>query len=71
MGISPKTQQPLLLISDDVTAVYGEGKCLSGSESCQLLEVETGFPTTFVYGAGDVRYKINVLKVEPVATGQF
>jgi hypothetical protein len=71
MGISPKTSNPLLLVSDDVTAIFGEAKCLSGSESCQLLEVELGLPTTFVYGPNDVRYKINVLKVEPVGAGRF
>ncbi|HEU4392358.1 MAG TPA: hypothetical protein VFR04_01845 [Solirubrobacterales bacterium] len=70
MGISPKTRNPLLLVSDDVTAVSGDAKCLSGSESCQLLEVEVGFPMTFVYGPNDARYKINVLKVEPVTAGR-
>lgn len=70
MGISPKTRNPLLLVSDDVTAVFGEAKCLSGSEFCQLLEVELGMPLTFVYGANDARYKINVLKVEPVPAGK-
>jgi hypothetical protein len=69
MGISPTTRKPLLLVSTDVTAVFGEGKCVAGSDSCQLLEVEPEFPETFVYGPNDVRYKINVLKVEPVVTG--
>lgn len=69
MGISPKTRNPLLLVSDDVTAIFGEAKCLSGSEFCQLLEVELGLPMTFVFGPNDARYKINVLKVEPVAAG--
>ncbi len=50
MGISPETQKPLLLISDEVTSVFGEGNCLSGSSTCQLLEVEIGFPVTFVHG---------------------
>jgi hypothetical protein len=69
MGISPKTRKPLLLVSTDVTAIFGEGKCASGTDICQLLEVEPTFPETFVYGENDVRYKINVLKVEPVVTG--
>ncbi|HWW68111.1 MAG TPA: hypothetical protein VNY83_09030 [Solirubrobacterales bacterium] len=69
MGISPKTKKPLFLVSTDVTAVFGEARCVSGSGSCQLLEVEPGFPETFVYGKNDVRYKIDVLEVEPVAAG--
>lgn len=71
MGISPKTRKPLFLISDDVEAIFGEGKCISGSESCQLLEVDLDLPTTFVYGPTGTRYKINVLKVEPVFKGRF
>jgi hypothetical protein len=69
MGISPKTQAPMLLISDAVTSVFGEAKCISGTSTCQLIEVEPGMPMTFVYGPDSVRYKITVLKVEPVVTG--
>jgi hypothetical protein len=68
MGPSKKGK-PLLLVSRDVKSIFGEGKCLEGDETCQLLEVELGFPVTFVYGANETRYKINVLKIEPVATG--
>jgi hypothetical protein len=71
MGISPKTKKPLFLVSDDVEAIYGEPKCISGSEKCQLLEVDLQMPTTFVYGPTNTRFKINVLKVEPVLKGHF
>jgi len=70
MGISPKTRKPLFLVSDDVEAIFGEPKCLSGSETCQLLEVDLQMPTTFVYGPNGTRYKINVLKVEAVVKGR-
>ncbi|HWI97111.1 MAG TPA: hypothetical protein VNS60_13690 [Solirubrobacterales bacterium] len=69
MGISSKTEAAMLLISDAVTAVFGEAKCLSGESACQLIEVEPGMPMTFVYGADSVRYKITVLKLEPVVAG--
>ncbi len=68
MGLSPKTHMPLLLVSTDVTEIFG-GKCASGTDTCQLLELEPEFPVTFVYGENGVRYKINILKVEPVVTG--
>ena len=71
MGISPKTGKPLFLVSDDVEAIFGEPKCLSGSESCQLLEVDLQMPTTFVYEPTGTRYKINVLKIEPVLKGRY
>jgi hypothetical protein len=70
-GISPKTKNPLFLISDEVTSIFGEAICLSGDRSCQLLEVEQGMPVTFVYGPEEARYKITVLKVVPVTAGQF
>ena len=71
LGISPKQKKPLFLVSEDVTAVFGEADCVAGSSSCQLLEIEPGFPLTVLYGPNDVRYKFTVLKVEPVATGHF
>lgn len=69
MGISSKTEAPMLLISDAVTSVFGEAKCLSGESVCQLIEVEPNMPMTFVYGPDSIRYKITVLKVEPVVAG--
>lgn len=71
MGIAPQTRNPLFLVSDAVTGVFGESTCLSGAETCQLLEVETGFPVTLVFGSGKVRYKLKVLEVKPVSTGKY
>jgi len=70
-GINPKTKNPLFLVSDAVSSVFGEATCLSGEEKCQLFEVETGMPMTFVLGEGKVRVKINVLKVQPVLKGHY
>lgn len=71
MGMD-KNHLPLLLVSDAVTGIFGEGKCLAGASTCQLLEVETGMPETFVYGeSGKVRYKITVLHTEPVLAGKY
>jgi hypothetical protein len=71
MGLSPKTKQPLLLISNAVTAIFGEAKCLSGAQACQLLEVEPGMPETFVFGPNSTRYKIVVLNPRPVVVGTY
>jgi hypothetical protein len=70
-GISPKTKKPLFLIGEEVTSIFGEAECLAGAANCQLLELEPGFPVTLLYGPNDVRYKVTVLDVEPVATGHF
>jgi hypothetical protein len=70
MGISPKTRLPYFVVSDAVTGVFGDGKCLSGASACQVIELEPGIPETFVLGDGP-RYKINVLDVEPVVAGHI
>jgi len=70
MGISPTTKMPFFLVSEGVSGVFGEGKCISGLGTCELIELEPGMPETFVFGPGNTRYKINVLKVKPVVTGR-
>lgn len=71
MGISPKTRKPTFLVSTEVTAMFGEGKCAAGSDVCQLVELEPGMPQTFVFGEAGDRYKFKVLDVEPVESGRF
>ncbi|HEX5593054.1 MAG TPA: hypothetical protein VFX35_06880 [Solirubrobacterales bacterium] len=70
LGMGSKNRVPMFLVSNEVTAIYGEAECISGAGSCQLLVLEKGFPVTFVYGDNDVRYKINLVKAEPVVTGR-
>lgn len=70
MGPSRKKGKALLLVSNKVESVFGDARCVSGEGVCQLLEVEPGFPVTFVYGANEVRYTVNVLKIEPVPLGR-
>jgi hypothetical protein len=68
LGVSP-ARHPLFLISSDVTGVFGEGKCVTGTGTCQLIELEPGFPEVFEYGESGDRYSIKVTKVEFVVTG--
>lgn len=69
LGMGSKGQVPMFLVSNEVTGIFGEANCISGAKSCQLLVLEEGFPVTFVYGEDDVRYKINLIKAEPIVTG--
>jgi hypothetical protein len=74
LGLSRKAAEKkegkaLLLVSDDVTEVSGKAKCVSGREGCQLVEAKPGVPITFVYGPGETRYTIKILKIELVVTG--
>lgn len=73
MGPAREGQKPtgkaLLLVSNQVTEIAGDAKCLAGNEVCQLLEVEPGFPVVFTYGENGVTYTVNVLKLGLVVTG--
>jgi hypothetical protein len=69
MGLSPKSHLAYFLISEAVTGVFGDGKCVAGTSRCQLVELEQGIPETFVVGENGTRYKISVLGMEPVAVG--
>lgn len=69
LGMGSKHHEPLFLVSNEVTAIFGETKCVSGAGTCQLLVLEKGFPVTFVYGDNNVRYKINLLEAKPVLNG--
>jgi hypothetical protein len=70
MGASGDGKKALLLVSSDVNSIFGDAKCSLGSQTCDLLAVEPGFPETFVYGPNDAKYKITVLKIEPVVGGR-
>jgi hypothetical protein len=70
LGANLQTGKALLMVSKDVTATFGEAECVSGTDSCELLEVEKGFPEIFEYGPNHVRYKFNVIKLEVVRTGK-
>jgi hypothetical protein len=69
MGAIDNAKTALFMVSNEVTSVFGEGKCLSGTSTCQLLGVEAGFPEVFAYGFNHNRLKIEVLKIRPVVTG--
>jgi hypothetical protein len=71
LGVGAEAKTALLMVSSEVTALFGDGKCISGTERCELLEVEPGIPQTFEYGPNGVRYKINVLKIEPLVAGHL
>jgi hypothetical protein len=59
-----------LLVSNEVSAIFGETSCGNKEDVCQLIEVEPGFPVTLVYGANEVHYVVNVLKQDLVKLKQ-
>jgi hypothetical protein len=63
MGVSKDGKKALLLVSSDVESIFGEAKCIVGSQSCQLLALEPQTPETFVYGPHEHTYRIELLKI--------
>jgi hypothetical protein len=68
VGVDAKAKKPMLLVSDEVSSVFGEAECLAGKAECRLLAAEVGMPITLVVGESQARYKFTVLKVETVTT---
>jgi hypothetical protein len=68
MGSTKDAKKALMLVSSDVTSIFGDAKCVLGSKTCELLAMEPGVPETFVYGATGKTFKIELLKVHLVET---
>jgi hypothetical protein len=64
MGISADGKKALLMVSSDVQSIFGDGQCIVGSKTCQLLALEEGLPQTFVYGPQGRTYRIEIIKIE-------
>ncbi|HKZ12369.1 MAG TPA: hypothetical protein VJL81_00845 [Solirubrobacterales bacterium] len=63
IGLTNDGKKALFVVSSDVVSLFGEGICVIGSQSCQLLALEPGLPETFVYGPQERTYRIELLKI--------
>lgn len=63
MGTSSDGKKAFFLVSSDVQSIFGDGQCIVGSETCQLLALEEGVPETFIYGKQAKTYRIEILKI--------
>jgi hypothetical protein len=72
LGVKAREDGPkaLVLVSDEVTGVFGEARCVSGLERCELLEIEPGFPERFEYGPDGVTYQVKIVDIDVVQTGR-
>lgn len=66
MGSTKDGKKALMLISSDVSALFGDAKCVIGSSTCQLLALEVGLPETVVYGSNDRTFKVELLEIHLV-----
>jgi hypothetical protein len=71
MGSTKDGKKALMMVSSNVEAIFGDAKCVLGSDSCQLLAMEPGIPETIVYGGEGRTFKIELLKVHLVETDKL
>jgi hypothetical protein len=64
IGLTNDGKKALFVVSSDVVSLFGEGECVIGTQSCQLLALEPGLPETFVYGSQEKSYRIELLKID-------
>ncbi len=72
MSINLHTGKAVWLISNDVQSLDGEFDCVARTPSgtCELLEIEPGFPLELVYGPDKVLYRIKVTNIDSVWAGK-
>lgn len=68
MTVSKDEKKVLMLVNDNVRGLFGDGVCVVGTDTCQLLALEPGIPETVVYGADERTYRIEILKLHFVTT---
>jgi hypothetical protein len=71
IGPTSDEKKALMLISSNVTAVFGDAVCALGGETCEMLALEKGIPETFVYGANRRIFRIELLKIRLVETDKL
>ena len=68
IGVTKDAKRAVMLVSDKVTGLFGDGVCIVGSEACQLIALEPGLPETVVYGGDSRTYRIEVTKLRLLKT---
>ncbi len=68
MEPSADEEKALMLVNSNVKGLFGEGVCVSGGETCQLLMLKKGLPETVVYGGNERVFRIELMKVNLVET---
>lgn len=71
IGVTKDAKRAVMLVSDKVTGLFGDGICIVGSEACQLIALEPGLPETVVYGANSRTYRIELLKLHLMKTDEL
>lgn len=63
-GLGSDGHSAIFRVDESVTAIYGDAKCLEGTDRCELVEIEPGFPVMFVYGDPERSLMLKVVGIE-------
>jgi hypothetical protein len=65
VGASADMKRALFLVSDDVSSVSGDGRCLPGRNTCRILRLRVGDEAKLAYAPeGDRTYKLKLLGID-------
>jgi hypothetical protein len=68
---SADAKKVLMLVNPNVRGSFGEGVCVSGGETCQMLALKVGEPQTIVYGGNERVFRIEILKIKMIESDKF
>ncbi len=71
MGSTKDGKKALMVVSSNVTSIFGDAKCVLGSQTCEMIAMEPGLPETLVYGGNGRTFKIELLKIRLVETDKI
>jgi hypothetical protein len=64
-GATEDLKHGLFLVSDDVSSVSGDGRCVPGPSECTLLRLEVGDQATLAYAPeGDRTYRLKLFGID-------
>jgi hypothetical protein len=70
LGTNEAGDRASFLVSTDVTAVYGNGSCLTTTSSCQFLTLKEGQVESFDYAPDSGTYKLSLLAIRDVVVSK-
>jgi hypothetical protein len=70
LGTNEAGDRASFLVSTDVTAVSGDGACLTTTSSCQFLTLKKGQVESFDYAPDSVTYKLKLLAIRDVVVSK-
>ena len=62
-GLSDDGHKAQFDVSPAVSAIFGDAKCVKGTDRCERVEIERGLPVNFVYGPSDKVYRVTVVEI--------